>query len=167
MDAGKLVEDELVVGIIRDALDKPDCADGFILDGFPRTLVQAEKLDEMLTKRGTPLDLVLHFAIPDEVLVDRVEGRMIHMGSGRVYHKKYAPPKEDMKDDVTGETLHIRKDDNAQTMKTRLSAFHSQTQPLIGYYGQRSLLRHMDANQPFQKVFDAVMAAMADPPKKN
>jgi adenylate kinase len=130
MDAGALVTDDLVVGIIADALRRPDCRTGFILDGFPRTVGQAQKLDEMLAARGQSIDKVLNFNVPDAQLVERVTGRWVHAASGRSYHTKFAPPRVPGTDDVTGEPLMQRKDDNAETLKSRLAAFHAQTAPV-------------------------------------
>lgn len=121
MEAGQLVSDELVVGVIADALKRPECRTGFILDGFPRTAVQASKLDDMLAARGTAVDKVLHFKVPDSVLVERVVGRWVHPGSGRSYHTRFAPPAVPGLDDVTGEPLVQRKDDNEATLKSRLA----------------------------------------------
>jgi adenylate kinase len=130
MESGALVTDDLVVGIISDALRRPDCRAGFILDGFPRTVPQAQKLDAMLAARGTAVDKVLNFSVPDAVLVERVTGRWVHAASGRSYHTKFAPPRVPGVDDQTGEPLMQRKDDNAETLKSRLAAFHSQTAPV-------------------------------------
>ncbi|MCO5571030.1 hypothetical protein L7F22_024761 [Adiantum nelumboides] len=129
MDKGELVSDDLVVGIINEAIKKPSCQKGFILDGFPRTVAQAEKLDSMLENQGTKVDKVLNFEIADSTLEERITGRWIHPASGRSYHKSFAPPKVPGKDDITGEPLIQRKDDTAEVLKSRLEAFHKQTKP--------------------------------------
>ena len=160
MESGGLVTDEIVVGIISEALTKPECKTGFILDGFPRTVVQAEKLDAMLKKQGTKIDRVLDFEIPDEVLVERVEGRWVHAASGRSYHTKFAPPKVAGKDDITGEDLMKRKDDNAETLKSRLDTFHEQTQPVIDYYAKLKKCTTILANKPASDVELQIRKAM-------
>lgn len=162
MESGALVTDELVIGIIEDATKLPECKNGFILDGFPRTVPQAEKLDEMLAKRGQKIDKVLNFEVPDEILVDRVVGRWIHSASGRSYHEKFAPPKVPGVDDVTGEPLIQRKDDNAETLKSRLAAFHAQTTPLISYYLDR--VANITANKPMADVKTQLESAVSGAP---
>lgn len=152
MDKGALVSDDLVVGIIDDALKKPSCQKGFILDGFPRTVVQAEKLDEMLEKRGVKVDKVLNFAIDDSILEERITGRWIHPASGRTYHTKFAPPKVPGVDDVTGESLIQRKDDTAAVLKSRLDAFHRQTEPVIDYYNKKNVVANLHAEKPPEVV---------------
>jgi len=163
MDSGGLVSDEIVIGIIKDAIKAPECKKGFILDGFPRTVVQAQKLDEMLGESKNSLDAATSFEIPDEVLVERVEGRWIHPASGRSYHTKFAPPKVAGKDDITGDALVHRVDDNPDVLKKRLTQFHEQTQPVIDYYKKKGIYAGIDANKPVPNVFQAIMAAVNKP----
>lgn len=159
MEAGQLVSDDLVVGIISEAITRPECRTGFILDGFPRTVVQAQKLDEMLAARGASVDKVLNFSVPDAVLVERVTGRWIHAASGRSYHTKFAPPRVPGVDDVTGEPLMQRKDDNAETLKSRLAAFHAQTAPVIAHYAAKVV--DLQADRPAKEVEAAIAQALA------
>ena len=130
MDEGKLVPDELTVALVKDRIAQPDCTNGFLLDGFPRTIPQADALKES----GVKIDLVLEFDVADEVIVERMSGRRVHQPSGRTYHVVYNPPKVEGKDDVTGEDLIIRPDDKAETVLERLAIYHKQTKPLIAYY---------------------------------
>ncbi|PWA85296.1 adenylate kinase 4 [Artemisia annua] len=149
---GQLVSGDLVVGIIDEALKKPSCQKGFILDGFLRTVVQAQKLDEMLEKRGVKVDKVLNFAIDVAILEERITGRWIHPSSDRSYHSKFAPPKVPGIDDVTGEPLIQRKDDTATVLKSRLEAFHKQTEPVIDYYSHKKIVANLHAGKPPQEV---------------
>ena len=130
MDEGKLVPDELTVALVKDRISQPDCANGFLLDGFPRTIPQADALKDS----GVKIDYVLEFDVPDEVIVERMSGRRVHQASGRSYHIVYNPPKVEGKDDVTGEDLIIRADDKPETVLDRLAVYHKQTSPLIDYY---------------------------------
>ncbi len=134
MDAGELVPDDLILALIRERIAQPDCADGFLLDGFPRTIAQAEGLEQM----GVTLDWVIEIEVPDEEIVKRLSGRRVHPGSGRVYHLLYNPPKEDCKDDVTGEPLIQRDDDKEETVRKRLEVYHRQTAPLVDFYRRRA-----------------------------
>ena len=148
MDRGDLVSDEIVIGLIDDAMKQPECEKGLLLDGFPRTAVQASKLDSMLQNKGKKIDKALEFKVNDEILVERVEGRRIHVPSGRSYHVKFNPPRVEGKDDLTGEDLIQRKDDNAEVLKKRMGAYHGQTAPILEYYRQKSILSSIDAMAP-------------------
>ncbi|CAL5097743.1 unnamed protein product [Urochloa decumbens] len=161
MDKGELVSDDLVVGIIDEAMKKPSCQKGFILDGFPRTVTQAQKLDEMLAKQGANVDKVLNFAIDDAILEERITGRWIHPSSGRTYHTKFAPPKAPGVDDVTGEPLIQRRDDTAEVLKSRLEAFHRQTEPVIDYYAKKGLVANLPAEKPPKEVTVEVQKALS------
>lgn len=132
MDQGQLVSDDLIIGLVKERIAQDDCAKGFLLDGFPRTIPQADAMKEA----GVIIDNVLEFAVPDEEIVKRMSGRRVHSGSGRVYHLVYNPPKVEGKDDVTGEDLSIRVDDEESTVRKRLSIYHEQTEPLVAYYQQ-------------------------------
>ncbi|WP_224652475.1 adenylate kinase [Pectobacterium versatile] len=130
MDAGKLVTDELVIALVKERIAQEDCRNGFLLDGFPRTIPQADAMKDA----GINVDYVIEFAVPDELIIDRIIGRRVHAASGRVYHVKFNPPKVEGKDDVTGEELTIRKDDQEDTVRKRLVEYHQQTAPLVSYY---------------------------------
>ncbi|KAB7700160.1 adenylate kinase [Plesiomonas shigelloides] len=130
MDAGQLVTDELIISLVKERIAQEDCRNGFLLDGFPRTIPQADAMKEA----GIDVDFVLEFDVPDQVIVERMSGRRVHPASGRVYHVVYNQPKVEGKDDVTGEDLIIRADDEAETVRKRLAIYHEQTEPLVAYY---------------------------------
>ncbi|MBZ4416464.1 adenylate kinase [Myxococcus sp. RHSTA-1-4] len=132
MDSGQLVSDEIIIGLVLERLKAPDCARGYLFDGFPRTIPQAEAM----RAAGVPIDYVLEIDVPDAVTVERLSGRRTHVASGRTYHVKYNPPRVPGKDDVTGEDLVQRDDDLEETVKKRLAVYHQQTEPLVAYYSQ-------------------------------
>eukprot|EP01116_Phalansterium_solitarium_P020308 TRINITY_DN5948_c0_g1_i1.p2 TRINITY_DN5948_c0_g1~~TRINITY_DN5948_c0_g1_i1.p2 ORF type:complete len:239 (-),score=105.36 TRINITY_DN5948_c0_g1_i1:289-1005(-) len=161
MDKGGLVSDEIMVGLIQDAIKTPDCKDGFILDGFPRTIQQAEKLDQMLDAEKAKIDRAFEFAIDDNLLVRRISGRRVHPASGRTYHVDFFPPKVADKDDVTGEALIQRSDDNEETLRKRLGAFHQYTTPVIGFYKAKGILSTLDASASGSTVYNAIKQVIA------
>ena len=130
MDAGQLVSDDLIIGLVKERIAKDDCEKGFLLDGFPRTIPQADAMKE----NGISVDFCLEFDVPDDVIVERMSGRRVHPGSGRVYHIEYNPSKVEGKDNETNEDLVIRDDDQPETVRKRLAVYHEQTQPLVKYY---------------------------------
>ncbi|WP_371185478.1 adenylate kinase [Thalassotalea maritima] len=153
MDAGQLVSDELIIGLVKERIAQDDCKAGFLLDGFPRTIPQADAMKE----NGVNVDSVIEFDVADEVIVERMAGRRVHPGSGRVYHIVYNPPKVEGKDDETGDELVIRADDEEATVRKRLGIYHEQTKPLVDYYQAEAAAGNckyitIDGTQPVEKV---------------
>lgn len=161
MDQGGLVSDEIMVNMIKSELENnKECSNGFILDGFPRTIPQAEKLDSMLVDRKTPLQNAVELKIDDELLVARITGRLVHPASGRSYHKLFNPPKKEMIDDITGEALVQRSDDNEDALKKRLVTYHKQTEPIVDYYKKTGIWSGIDASQKPTKVWDDILKCL-------
>jgi len=153
MDAGQLVSDDLIIGLVKERIAKEDCAKGFLLDGFPRTIPQADAMKA----NGVAVDHVIEFDVPDDVIVERMSGRRVHPASGRVYHVSYNPPKVEGKDDQTGDDLVVRDDDKEETVRKRLGIYHQQTEPLVGYYRTeaeqgRTQYHHLDGTLPVEQV---------------
>jgi adenylate kinase len=162
MERGELVPDELMVGLIEDRIAQPDCAKGFILDGFPRTQAQAEALDRMLTTSGAKLDRVVEMEVDEAALTERIVGRFSCAKCGTGYHDKFKRPKVDGVCDVCGnKEFTRRKDDNAETVKTRMAAYRAQTEPLLPYYGTRGVLRKVDGMAPMDTVYRQISVILA------
>ncbi len=164
MDAGQLVSDEVILDLVKNRITAPDCSSGFLFDGFPRTLAQAEAMKNM----GLQIDYVIEIAVPDEEIVQRMSGRRVHPASGRTYHITFNPPKVADKDDLSGELLILRQDDQPDTVKERLRVYHAQTQPLIEYYskwqatGDAQAPRHVrvSGTGTVEQIRDRVLAAL-------
>jgi adenylate kinase len=165
MDAGQLVSDDIIIGLVKERLKEADCANGYLFDGFPRTIAQADAMKDS----GVNIDYVLEIDVPDELIVERMTGRRTHQPSGRVYHVKFNPPKTDNLDDVTGEPLVQRDDDKEETVKKRLAVYHTQTEVLLDYYNkwaQSGLpgapkYRKISGVGPVEQVREAAFAALS------
>ena len=165
MDAGGLVSDDIMIGLVKDRLKEKDTENGYLFDGFPRTIAQADAMKEA----GIDVDYVLEFDVPDELIVERMSGRRSHPASGRVYHTKFNPPKVDNVDDITGEPLVQRDDDLEETVKKRLAVYHNQTEVLLGYYNQWAQsglpgapkYRKISGVGPVDEVRDRAFAALS------
>ncbi len=157
MDQGQLVPDELTLELIMDRFQNPDCANGYVLDGFPRTIPQAEALTEALAKKGETIDYAINVEVPDENIINRMGGRRACLGCGSTYHIVYAPTKTEGICDRCGEKLVLRDDDKPETVKNRLNVYHNQTQPLIEYYTKQGKLAEVDGTQSMEDVFGAIV----------
>lgn len=161
MDQGKLVSDEIILGLVKERIAAPDCANGFLFDGFPRTIPQAQALVDA----GVKIDAVVELQVPDDKIVKRMSGRRVHLASGRTYHIVYNPPKVEGKDDVTGEDLIIRDDDREETVRSRLEVYHQQTEPLAAFYkdlqtkGQTFYLT-LDGDRPVETIANEMVEAL-------
>ena len=152
MNNGELVPDNVILNMMKKRLLEDDCANGYILDGFPRTIPQAEGLTSLLSDIDQELDLVVLLDLKDDIIVQRMGGRRVLPDSGRVYHIEYNPPKVDNKDDITGEDLIIRPDDQEDTVRKRLDVYHEQTAPLISYYNEKSILNKINAEGNIETI---------------
>jgi adenylate kinase len=166
MDRGDLVSDDIIIGLVKERIAREDCRNGFLLDGFPRTIPQADAM-----KFATvPLEHVVELVVDDKVIIERMSGRRVHVPSGRTYHLKYNPPRNDTRDDVTGEELILRDDDREETVRKRLDVYHRQTEPLVSYYskwagsGDRRAPRYhrVDGLGRVEEVRDRIFAALDD-----
>ncbi|MCC6025689.1 MAG: adenylate kinase [Caldimicrobium sp.] len=160
MDKGQLVPDEIILGMVKERLSQPDCQKGFILDGFPRTVAQAEALDKLLSEMGKKLDFALALIVPDELLVERLTGRRTCKNCGMMYHIKYKPPKVEGKCDVCGGELYQRPDDNEETVRNRLKVYHEQTAPLIEYYKNKGILREIDGSKSIEEITQQIISIL-------
>ncbi len=157
MDQGELVPDELILKMMKSKLSDDDCKNGYILDGFPRTLPQAKGLDSLLDNIDSNLDKVIIIKVDDDVIIDRMGGRRVHKNSGRIYHIKYNPPKNEGLDDITNEPLSIRSDDKKETVKNRLKIYHDLTKPLINFYNLKNILFEVDGQNEIEDVFSSII----------
>jgi adenylate kinase len=162
MDRGDLVPDDVTIAMVMDRLSRPDCADGALLDGFPRTIAQAEALDQALAQEGHGISLVPNITVPDEVLVERVSGRRLCRTCGEAYHVKFNPPKQPRICDKDGGELYQRDDDKPDTVRQRLKVYWEQTSPLIGYYRRQGVLVEVDGDQSIDAVTADLRAVVAD-----
>lgn len=162
MNAGALVPDELVVDLVKDRLQQDDCKNGFLLDGFPRTIFQAEKLDEFLSESNLKMDIVINLKVEKEALIKRLTGRRVCKDCGASYHIVNIPPKKEGVCDICGGELMQRKDDNIETVENRINVYEEQTAPLIGYYKEAGSLVDFDGEASLDEVFDAIVQAIGE-----
>ena len=157
MDAGGLVPDEITIGMLLDRIHQADCENGYVLDGFPRTIPQAESLTEALKKNGEAIDFAVNVDVPDENIINRMSGRRACLNCGATYHIVYNAPKTENVCDTCGQELVLRDDDKPETVKKRLAVYHDQTQPLIEYYKKEGVLKEVDGTRDMEEVFQAIV----------
>ena len=162
MNNGELVPDDIILNMMKDRLTQTDCLNGYILDGFPRTIPQAKGLDKILNKLDSPLDNVIVIQVDDRIIVERMSGRRVHSSSGRIYHIKYDPPNIENIDDITGDTLIIRPDDIKETVEKRLMIYHDLTSPLIKFYSKKNQLIKIDGSKDIEDVFSSILKSLND-----
>ena len=164
IDKGELVSDELVIGIVRDRIFSTECECGYMLDGFPRTLAQAEKLDQILTDRNQKIDVVIRLCVPDDMAIRRIAGRRFHITSGRSYNIEFNPPKIEGRDDITGEKLVQREDDKEEIVQSRLNTYHELTEPLVRYYQNQGILKAIDGTDSPENIYTEIKQTLNEVP---
>ena len=164
IDRGKLVSDEIVIGIVRDRIFSTECECGYMLDGFPRTLAQAEKLDQILSDRNQKIDVVFRLCVPDDMAIRRIAGRRFHITSGRSYNIEFNPPKIEGRDDITGEKLEQREDDKEEIVQSRLNTYHELTEPLVRYYQNQGILKAIDGTSSPENIYAEIKQTLNEFP---
>ena len=164
IDKGELVSDELVIGIVRDRIFSTECECCYMLDGFPRTLPQAEKLDQILSDRNQKIDVVLRLCVPDDMAIRRIAGRRFHITSGRSYNIEFNPPKIEGRDDITGEKLVQREDDKEEIVQSRLNTYHELTEPLVRYYQKKGILKAIDGTGLPENIYAEIKQTLNEVP---
>ena len=162
MDQGMLVPDEITIGMLMDRIGQEDCINGYVLDGFPRTIPQAESLTKALAERGEKVDYAINVDVPDENIINRMSGRRACLGCGATYHITFNPPVKEGICDTCGQELVLRDDDKPETVKKRLDVYHQQTQPLIDYYKNAEVLAEVDGTQPMDAVFQDIVEILGE-----
>ena len=162
MDQGMLVPDEITIGMLMDRIGQEDCINGYVLDGFPRTIPQAESLTKALAERGEKVDYAINVDVPDENIINRMSGRRACLGCGATYHITFNPPEKEGICDTCGQELVLRDDDKPETVKKRLDVYHQQTQPLIDYYKNAEVLAEVDGTQPMDAVFQGIVEILGE-----
>ena len=164
IDKGELVSDEIVIGIVRDRIFSTECECGYMLDGFPRTLAQAEKLDQILSDRNQKIDVVLRLCVPDDMAIRRIAGRRFHITSGRSYNIEFNPPKIEGRDDITGEKLVQREDDKEEIVQSRINTYHELTEPLVRYYQKQGILKAIDGTGSPENIYAEIKQTLNEVP---
>ena len=164
IDKGELVSDEIVIGIVRDRIFSTECECGYMLDGFPRTLAQSEKLDQILSDRNQKIDVVLRLCVPDDMAIRRIAGRRFHITSGRSYNIEFNPPKIEGRDDITGEKLVQREDDKEEIVQSRLNTYHELTEPLVRYYQKQGILKAIDGTGSPENIYAEIKQTLNEVP---
>ena len=164
IDKGELVSDEIVIGIVRDRIFSTECECDYMLDGFPRTLAQAENLDQILSDRNQKIDVVFRLCVPDDMAIRRIAGRRFHITSGRSYNIEFNPPKIEGRDDITGEKLVQREDDKEEIVQSRLNTYHELTEPLVRYYQKQGILKAIDGAGSPENIYAEIKQTLNEVP---